>query len=169
MSHFELIFRPLTADDFTAVAAIYKQGIDTGNATFQQVVPTWEEWDKGHIKDCRLIAIAANKIAGWAALSAVSGRAVYAGVAEVSIYIASDFRGQKIGTMLLDKLIAESEKAGFWTLQAGIFPENIPSLSLHEQSGFRKIGYRERIGNMNGKWRDTVLMERRSKHIGIDE
>jgi L-amino acid N-acyltransferase YncA len=169
MSHHEIIFRPIIANDFTTVADIYKQGINSGNATFQQEIPTWEEWDKGHIKDCRLIAIADNKIAGWAALSAVSGRAVYAGVAEVSIYIASDFRGQKIGTMLLDKLIVESEKAGFWMLQASIFPENIPSLTLHEQSGFRKVGYRERIGKMNGKWRHTILMERRSNYIGVDE
>jgi L-amino acid N-acyltransferase YncA len=109
-----------------------------------------------------------NEIVGWAALTAVSGRCVYAGVAEVSVYISNNYRGQKIGTKLLDKLIAESENEKLWTLQAGIFPENIASLKIHEDLGFRKIGHREKIGKMNGIWRDTVLLERRSKVIGID-
>ena len=161
-------FRPMTAEDWTSVAEIYKQGIETGNATFQQEIPTWDDWNNGHIKSCRIIAEINNEIVGWAALIAVSGRCVYAGVTEVSVYIANKYRGQKIGTKLLDKLIIESENEKLWTLQAGIFPENFTSLKIHEELGFRKIGHREKIGKMNGIWRDTVLLERRSKLIGID-
>ncbi len=161
-------FRPMTADDWTNVAEIYKQGIETGNATFQQEIPTWDDWNNGHIKSCRIISEINNEIVGWAALTAISGRCVYAGVAEVSVYIANKYRGQKIGTKLLDKLIIESENEKLWTLQAGIFPENFASLKIHEELGFRKIGHREKIGKMNGIWRDTVLLERRSKLIGID-
>ena len=168
MNNLEIVFRPIKADDWEIVAAIYKQGIETNNATFQQQIPTWNEWDNRHLKNCRIIASIDNKIAGWAALSPVSTRCVYAGVAEVSVYVANNFRGQHIGKMLLDKLIIESEKENLWTLQAGIFPENIPSLIIHEKAGFRKVGYRENIAKMNGKWRDTVLMERRSKNIGLD-
>lgn len=158
----------MTADDWTNVAEIYRQGIETGNATFQQEIPTWDEWNNGHIKSCRIVAEIDNEIVGWAALSAVSGRCVYAGVAEVSVYVANKYRGQKIGTKLLEKLITESENEKLWTLQASIFPENIASLKIHEEHGFRKIGHREKIGKMNGIWRDTVLLERRSRIIGID-
>lgn len=158
----------MKAADWTNVAEIYRQGIETGNATFQQEIPTWDDWNNGHIKSCRIVAEIDNEIVGWAALTAVSGRCVYAGVAEVSVYISNKYRGQKIGTKLLDKLIAESENEKHWTLQAGIFPENIASLKIHEELGFRKIGHREKIGKMNGIWRDTVLLERRSKVIGID-
>lgn len=161
-------FRPMTADDWTNVAEIYRQGIETGNATFQQETPTWDDWNNGHIKSCRFVAVIENEIVGWAALTAVSARCVYAGVAEVSVYISHKYRGEKIGTKLLDKLISESENEKLWTLQAGIFPENIASLKIHEELGFRKIGNREKIGKMNGSWRDTVLLERRSKVIGID-
>ncbi|MFC5624059.1 GNAT family N-acetyltransferase [Algoriphagus winogradskyi] len=164
----KLIYRPMTADDWTNVAEIYRQGIETGNATFQQEIPTWDEWNNGHIKSCRIVAEIDNEIVGWAALSAVSGRCVYAGVAEVSVYVANKYRGQKIGTKLLEKLITESENEKLWTLQASIFPENIASLKIHEEHGFRKIGHREKIGKMNGIWRDTVLLERRSRIIGID-
>lgn len=164
----EMIFRPMTADDWMSVAEIYRQGIETGNATFQQEIPTWDDWDNGHIKSCRIVAVMQNEIVGWAALTAVSGRCVYAGVAEVSVYVSNKYRGQKIGTKLLNKLITESENEKLWTLQAGIFPENIASLKIHEELGFRKIGHREKIGKMNGIWRDTVLLERRSKIIGID-
>ncbi|MCI1265040.1 MAG: GNAT family N-acetyltransferase [Saprospiraceae bacterium] len=164
----KIIFRPMKAADWTNVAEIYRQGIETGNATFQQEIPTWDDWNNGHIKSCRIVAEIDNEIVGWAALTAVSGRCVYAGVAEVSVYISNNYRGQKIGTKLLDKLIAESENEKLWTLQAGIFPENIASLKIHEDLGFRKIGHREKIGKMNGIWRDTVLLERRSKVIGID-
>lgn len=160
-------FRFMEVNDWESVAQIYKEGLETGNSTFQQEVPTWEDWDKGHLTVCRLIAEHEQKIVGWAALSPVSSRCVYAGVAEVSVYVSAKHRGNKIGSQLLNKLIQESEKNGFWTLQAGIFPENIPSIKIHEDLGFRKIGYREKIGNMNGIWRDTLLLERRSKVIGI--
>lgn len=163
-----IYFRPMTADDWPIVAEIYKQGIETGNATFQQDIPTWDNWDKGHIKSCRIVALLENEIIGWAALSAVSGRSVYAGVAEVSVYISNKHRGKKIGTKLLDKLIGESEKNNLWTLQAGIFPENKASLRIHEELAFRNIGYREKIGKMKGIWRNTILLERRSKKVGIE-
>lgn len=164
----EIIFRPMTEDDWKSVSEIYKQGIDTGNATFQQEIPSYTDWDSAHLKSCRLLAIKENEIVGWAALTPVSGRCVYAGVAEVSVYVSDKYRGHKIGYKLLEKLINESESEKLWTLQAGIFPENIASLKIHEKLGFRKIGYRERIGKMKGIWRDTVLLERRSKLIGID-
>jgi phosphinothricin acetyltransferase len=163
----ELFFRDMTAGDWTSVAEIYKQGIENGNATFQQDIPTWDDWNEGHIKSCRIVAFIDNKIIGWGALTAVSRRPVYSGVAEVSVYISDKYRGQKIGTKLLERLIAESEKEKFWTLQAGIFSENIPSLKIHKELGFRKIGHREKIGKMNGIWRDTILLERRSKITGI--
>ncbi len=164
----ELLFRPMTADDWTSVAEIYKQGIETGNATFQQDIPTLEEWDNGHIKSCRIVATTTGEIAGWAALSAVSSRCVYVGVAEVSVYISDKFRGQKVGTKLLERLIEESEKNNFWMLQAGIFPDNKASLKMHENLGFRTVGYREKVGKMNHVWRDTILLERRSKKTGVD-
>ncbi len=163
----EIVFRPMTADDWKNVSEIYGQGIETGNATFQQEIPTYTDWDNGHLKNCRIVAIKDNEVAGWAALTPVSGRCVYAGVAEVSVYVAYKNRGHKIGHKLLEKLIIESENEKLWTLQAGIFPENIASLKIHEALGFRKIGHRERIGQMNGIWRDTILLERRSKLIGI--
>lgn len=157
----------LSAEHWTSVKAIYESGIATGNATFQTTAPEWEEWDKGHVTSCRLIAIEDNQILGWAALSAVSGRCVYAGVAEVSVYVHPDARGKGVGHQLLQALITESEENGFWTLQAGIFPENTSSIHIHEKNGFRIIGRREKIGQMNGKWRDTLLLERRSHTIGI--
>jgi L-amino acid N-acyltransferase YncA len=160
--------KPLKQEDWPYVAEIYRQGIETGNATFQKEVPNWESWDSGHLKTCRIIAFIDNEILGWAALTLVSGRCVYAGVAEVSVYVASQFKGQKIGTKLLKSLISESESEGFWTLQAGIFPENLASLKLHENLGFRKVGFREKIGKMNGIWRDTILLERRSKIAGTE-
>jgi L-amino acid N-acyltransferase YncA len=164
----EIKFRPMTADDWAAVADIYGQGIETGNATFQQTIPTWDDWDSGHLESCRIVAVIEGEIVGWAALTAVSGRCVYAGVAEVSIYVGNKHRGQQIGTKLLDKLIVESENEKIWTLQAGIFPENTASLKIHEALGFRQIGRREKIGKMNEVWRDIMLLERRSKIIGID-
>ena len=149
------------------VKTIYESGIATGNATFQTSAPSWEEWDKAHTQTCRLVAIENDIVLGWAALTPVSGRCVYAGVAEVSVYIGEPARGKGIGSKLMQLLITESEDHGFWTLQAGIFPENIASIRLHEQNGFRQVGYREKIGQMNGIWRNTVLMERRSKIIGV--
>lgn len=168
MNQLKLTIRQITPDDWPIVAEIYKQGIETGDATFQQEIPSWMDWNNTHLKNCRIVALVNGEIAGWAALTAVSSRCVYAGVAEVSLYIANNYRGQKVGTSLLEQLIIESEKENLWTLQAGIFPENIPSLIIHERAGFRKIGYRERIGKMNNIWRDTILMERRSNNIGLD-
>ena len=159
--------RPLLTVHWDQVKAIYESGIATGNATFQTSAPSLEDWDLAHSKVCRLVAAEQDLILGWAALTPVSGRCVYAGVAEVSIYVAEAARGKGIGTQLLQSLIRESEAHGFWTLQAGIFPENTASILLHERQGFRQIGYREKIGQMNGLWRDTVLLERRSKIVGI--
>jgi phosphinothricin acetyltransferase len=153
--------------DWEAVKQIYEEGIATGNATFQQQAPDWEEWNKDHLPFSRIIAKEDGAILGWAALTPVSGRCVYAGVAEVSVYVSDKARGKGLGKKLLQKLIEESEANNIWTLQAGIFPENIASIKIHEACGFRTLGTRERIGQMNGRWRDTILMERRSKIIGI--
>lgn len=150
--------------DWNRVAEIYAEGIKTKIATFQSTVPTWEEWNKEHCEDSRLVARADDTIFGWAALSPVSGRCVYAGVAEVSIYVDKQYQGQRVGTVLLEELIKRSEKSGYWTLQSGIIKENVFSLNLHKKCGFREIGYREKLGQMdNGKWHDVVLVERRSK------
>ncbi|SMB91863.1 GCN5-related N-acetyltransferase [Hymenobacter roseosalivarius DSM 11622] len=157
-----------TAAHWPAVAAIYTQGIATGNATFETQSPSWEAWDAGHLAHSRLVAADANgNVLGWAALSAVSGRCVYGGVAEVSVYVADAARGQGVGRQLLSALVAESEKNGIWTLQAGIFPENTASIRLHETQGFRVLGRRVRIGRLSGAWRDTVLLERRSAVVGV--
>jgi L-amino acid N-acyltransferase YncA len=157
---------PLTADHWEAVRSIYSEGIATGNATFQQTVPDWEEWDAGHLQACRLVARSEQEIVGWAALSPVSRRAVYRGVAEVSIYVAESARGRGIGARLMTGLISDSEAEGIWTLQAGIFPENTSSIALHARAGFRIVGTRSRLGCMNGRWRDVVLLERRSLIAG---
>jgi phosphinothricin acetyltransferase len=146
-----------------AVKNIYAEGIATGHATFQTAIPSWEEWNEAHVKTCRLVAIEDNIVLGWAALTPVSGRCVYAGVGEVSVYVSAAARGKGVGKLLLQALINSSEENNFWTLQAGIFPENKASVKLHEQSGFRIIGSREKIGQMKGIWRDTLLLERRSK------
>lgn len=163
----DYIIEEMKASDWTQVAEIYTEGINTKIATFQSAVPSWDEWNKGHCESCRLVARAGDTILGWAALSPVSSRCVYAGVAEVSIYIGKHYQGQKVGTTLLEKLIELSEKNGYWTLQSGIIKENTSSLNLHKKCGFREIGYRERLGKMdNGKWHDVVLVERRSKLVG---
>ena len=151
-----------------AVKKIYEEGIATGNATFQTNSPKWQEWDAAHVETCRFVAIENDEVVGWAALTAVSGRCVYAGVAEVSVYVAGNVRGKKIGSALLQVLVSESEKNGFWTLQSGIFPENKPSIVMHEKSGFRIVGYREKIGKMKDVWRDNVFLERRSAVVGVD-
>lgn len=149
------------------VEAIYLAGIATGNATFTTSAPSWDEWDKGHLAHSRLVALdEARQVLGWAALSPVSGRCVYGGVGEVSVYVATDARGKGVGRALLAQLVAESEQNGMWTLQAGIFPENTASVKLHEAFGFRTVGYRERIGQLHGSWRDTLLFERRSAVVG---
>ena len=164
----EIHIRLMTAADWEEVATIYGQGIATGNATFEQEVPDWETWDKGHLQVCRLVAVSGAALMGWASLSAVSARKVYAGVAEVSVYVGAQYRGQKTGSLLLSALIEASETAGFWTLQAGIFPENTVSLEMHRKAGFRELGYREKIGMMKGLWRDTILLERRSTITGME-
>jgi L-amino acid N-acyltransferase YncA len=149
------------------VSKIYAEGLSTGNATFQTTVPAWEEWDKAHVANSRLVAVENNEVLGWAALTPVSGRCVYAGVAEVSVYVAAAARAKGVGKKLLQELIEESEKNNFWTLQAGIFPENEGSVKIHLNNGFRIIGSREKIGEMNGVWRDTLLLERRSTKVGL--
>lgn len=158
--------RAMTPEDWPVVRTIYEEGIATGNATFQACAPTWAEWDTGHIQECRLVVADGNRILGWAALSRVSSRRVYAGVAEVSIYVAAAARGRSLGRQLLEYLVQQSEQHGFWTLQAGIFPENTASIALHQGCDFRVVGTRERLGEMHGRWRDVWLLERRSSTIG---
>ena len=156
---------PMREGDWPAVRAIYEEGIATGQATFETEAPSWETWNADHLVTGRLVARNRGQVVGWAALSPVSGRCVYAGVAEVSVYVAEKARGQGIGTALLQALIIDSEEAGIWTLEAGIFPENRASLALHKACGFRQVGYRERLGQLNGLWRNVILMERRSPQI----
>jgi L-amino acid N-acyltransferase YncA len=158
--------RPLVPLDWPSVRAIYLEGIATGNATFETEAPEWAEWDAKHLRDARLVAVADGRVAGWAALSPVSSRCVYAGVAELSIYVAAAVRGRGVGKSLLHALVRESEAKGFWTLQTGIFPENQASLALHKKCGFRIVGRRERIGQMGGRWRDVFFLERRSQTAG---
>jgi len=152
---------------YEQVVQIYAEGLETGTATFETKIPNWEAWDASHHNFGRIAILENEKMLGWATLSAVSKRAVYAGVAEVSIYVAQDSRGKGVGKKLLTALILESEKNNIWTLQAGIFKENIASINLHLKCGFRKIGFREKVASRNGIWYDNVIMERRSKLIGI--
>jgi L-amino acid N-acyltransferase YncA len=156
-------FRP---DDWAQARAIYLEGIATGNATFETDAPSWEKWDAGHLKKCRLVARASDRILGWAALSPVSDRCVYGGVAEVSVYVGAGARGMGVGGRLLEALVRGSEQAGIWTLQAGIFPENETSLAIHARCGFREVGTRERLGKLGGTWRNVTLLERRSAVVG---
>jgi phosphinothricin acetyltransferase len=158
----------MSAEDWEQVRAVYLEGIATGHATFETQAPAWEEWNARHLPYSRLVARDGETVKGWAALSPVSSRFVYAGVAEISVYVGQSHRGEGIGKALLDALISDSENNGIWSLQAGIFPENSRSITMHKQSGFREVGKRERIGKMNGIWRDTVLLERRSKVVGAD-
>lgn len=160
-------FDKMLLENWEAIKQIYEEGIATGQATFQQQAPEWDEWNNDHLKHSRIVARENGQVLGWAALTAVSGRCVYAGVGEVSVYVSTKARGKGLGKQLLQKLIEESEANNVWTLQAGIFPENIASVKIHEDCGFRVVGRRERIGQMNGVWRDTILMERRSKIIGV--
>lgn len=168
MGPIHLVICEMSAENWSAVAEIYKEGIETGMATFETAVPSWDEWNRAHVPTCRLLAKNGENTLGWAALSPVSSRCVYGGVAEVSVYVAKNARGLGVGERLMSELIKASEMEGYWTLQSGIFPENLPSIRLHEKAGFRRIGYRERIGKHDGVWKDNVLMERRSKLIGND-
>ena len=171
---------PMPPELWPVVREIYREGIATGNATFETELPDWEKWDSSHRKDCRLVALEPFekdaelvipldqvKVLGWAALSPVSMRRVYAGVAEVSVYVAAAARGRGVGKALLQALVQESERNGIWTLQAGIFPENAGSITLHESCGFRKIGVRRCIGKLGDAWRDVLLLERRSETVGV--
>jgi phosphinothricin acetyltransferase len=155
--------RAMEPSDWPAVRTIYEQGIATKQATFESTPPSWEEWDAGHLVDLRLVAEDDDQVVGWAALSPVSRRACYAGVAEGSVYVAEEARSRGVGTALLTRLVAEADEAGFWTLQTSIFPENVASIALHRRCGFRVVGTRERIAQLDGAWRDTVLMERRAR------
>jgi len=160
------VIEPMQASDWDSVRAIYLAGIATGNATFETTAPEWAEWDAKHLPKCRLVARANGAVIGWTALSPVSARKVYAGVVEESVYIAEAAQGQGVGKALLSTVVAESEKVGIWTIQTSIFPENVGSLVLHKSCGFREVGYRERIGQMNGIWRSTIFLERRSQVTG---
>jgi L-amino acid N-acyltransferase YncA len=158
--------RELTQADWPQVQRIYEEGIATGNATFDTEAPEWAAWDRGHLPGHRLVATLDGRVVGWAALSPVSERCCYAGVAEVSVYVAGAAAGQGVGRALLDELVRRAEAAGIWTVQAGVFPENTASLALHRGCGFRTVGVRERLGQLDGRWRDVVLLERRSPLIG---
>ena len=168
---------PMLPEDWDEVRRIYEEGIATGQATFETKAPTWEAWDAAHLREPRLAArhpgerakveqASKGGLLGWAPLSRVSDRCVYAGVAEVSVYIDAAARGRGVGRALLGALIEGSERQGIWTLQAGIFPENIASIELHRRCGFRELGRRERLGKMGGVWRDVMLYERRSRSAG---
>jgi L-amino acid N-acyltransferase YncA len=162
-----LVVQPLEESHYEVVVQIYREGIATGNATLQTETPDWPTWHAGHILHSRLVAFSQGEVAGWAALTPVSGRCVYRGVAEVSVYIGEKYRGRGVGKLLLEELIRASEENGIWTLQAGIFKENKASLALHLKSGFREVGIREKIGQLNGTWRDVYLLERRSSVVGV--
>ena len=155
----------LRADDWPAVRAILEAGIATGDATFETVAPAWPAWDAGHLADHRLVARLDGRVVGWTALAPVSDRCAYAGVAEDSIYVAPDAQGRGIGSALLTAVVASAEQGGIWTVQTGIFPENQASVRLHEACGFRVVGVRERLGRLHGRWRDVLLLERRSPVI----
>jgi L-amino acid N-acyltransferase YncA len=155
--------RAMRIEDWPAVKAIYEQGIATRQATFETEAPSWEDWDAGHLAAPRLIAEESGAVVGWAAVSPVSRRLCYAGVVEESVYVAEEARGRGVGRALLERLCADADAAGIWTIQTSIFPENVASIELHRRCGFRVVGTRERIAQLDGVWRDTVLMERRSK------
>ncbi|MGS0496554.1 N-acetyltransferase family protein [Pseudoalteromonas mariniglutinosa] len=162
-----MLIRTFEQTDYPCVKTIYQQGIDTGNATFQLTAKSWDEWNTSMHSHSRLVAVENNKVIGWAAISPISNREVYSGVAEVSVYVGLEAQGKGVGQKLLSHLVLESELNNIWMLQAAIFPENISSIKLHANNGFRQLGIREKLGKMNDTWRDVVLMERRSKFVGI--
>ncbi|WP_319005479.1 GNAT family N-acetyltransferase [Metabacillus litoralis] len=155
-------------EDWKYVKNIYLEGIATKNATFQKESPSWKQWDEAHINDCRLVAKIKGEVIGWAALSPISTRPVYSGVAEVSVYVCRHKKGLGIGSLLIKSLIEQSEESGFWMLQSGIFPENYSSIHIHKKYGFREVGIRKKIAKLDGKWRDVVLLERRSTKVGTN-
>ena len=158
----------MTAADWPRVKAIYEEGIATGHATFETQAPSWEGWKGKFLPQLLLVSEVDGEVLGWAGLSPVSDRCVYGGVAEVAVYVAPEAQGEGVGTLLLNALVEASEEKGLWTLQAGIFPENVGSVRLHEKCGFRIVGKRERLGKMKGVWRDVLLLERRSTRVGAD-
>jgi L-amino acid N-acyltransferase YncA len=155
----------MRAADWSGVAAVYAEGIATGDATFETEVPGWKEWNAAHLVEHRFVALQDEAVVGWVAASPVSGRCVYRGVVEESVYVAERSRGRGVGRLLLQRLIASTEASGVWTIETGIFPENVASLALHESCGFRRVGVRERLGSLDGRWRDVVLLERRSPAV----
>ncbi|HEX3560799.1 MAG TPA: GNAT family N-acetyltransferase [Pyrinomonadaceae bacterium] len=163
------VIEKMRPEHWRQARAIYLEGVATGHATFETEAPDWERWDAAHLAFARFVALAEDgRVAGWAALGPVSSRKVYAGVAEVSVYVGEGFRGEGVGRALLAALVGESEANGVWTLQAGVFPENAASIALHLACGFREVGRRERVGRLGEVWRDTVLLERRSRVVGVD-
>jgi L-amino acid N-acyltransferase YncA len=158
--------RSMTAADWPAVEAIYAEGIATGDATFETAPPSWEEFDAGRLAEQRIVAVDDGAIVGWAALSPTSSRACYAGVVEHSVYVAERARGRGVGRALMEALVLRADEGGLWTIQTSIFPENTASVALHERVGFRVVGRRERIAKLDGVWRDTLLLERRSRQVG---
>lgn len=164
----EFIINSMGDGDWDQVRAIYLEGVATGQASFETEAPGWEQWDAGHLKECRLVARSGDRILGWAALSPTSKREVYAGVAEVSVYVAAEARGHRVGGALMRALVEASERSGVWTLQSSVFPENQASVALHLKHGFRELGRRERIARLHGAWRDTIIFERRSRIVGVD-
>ena len=160
-----IIIRNLTENDYPEVKEIYQQGMNTKNASFELVAPDWDYWNNKFLKDFRLVAVEENKVVGWIALMAISPRKVFEGVCEESVYIHTDYFGKGIAKLLMEAMIKLSEENNIWMMQAGIFPENIASIELHKKYGFREVGYREKIGKMEGAWRNVVLFERRSKKI----
>ena len=162
-----ITIRPFVKSDFPSVKGIYQQGIDSGEATFQEQAKDYDVWNESLLPSCRLVYESNRQIIGWAALSSASNRCVYSGIAEVSVYVSSNSQGLGVGNSLLKALIKASEEEGIWTLQAGIFPENKASIHIHSKNGFKVLGIREKLGQMNGIWRDIVFMERRSKVVGL--
>jgi L-amino acid N-acyltransferase YncA len=165
-----VVIRPMAPGDASQVLAIYQAGLDGGQASFETLAPRWEEFDAARLPGHRHVAAdaATGRVVGWVAASAVSSRRVYAGVIEHSVYVNPAHHGRGVGSALLAALIASTEAAGIWTIQSGVFPENITSLRLHQRAGFRVVGTRERVGRHHGRWRDTVLIERRSRVVGLD-
>jgi L-amino acid N-acyltransferase YncA len=160
-----VVIRDLEERDWPAVAAIWAEGIATGSATFETEVPSWEEFDRTRLPGERLVAVDGGEVVGWATLSPTSSRECYAGVAENSVYVTAAGRGRGIGRALLDALLVRADAAGIWTIQTSVFPENEASLALHERVGFRVVGRRERIAKLDGVWRDTLFLERRSSDV----
>jgi phosphinothricin acetyltransferase len=161
-------FIAVTEENYPELVQIYQQGIATGMATFETSAPSYEDWDQAHLPFGRILAVENDQVLGWASLAKVSDRCVYGGVAENSIYVTPSAQGKGVGTKLLNKLIDISEANGIWTLQCGIMRANKASIALHEKCGFRIIGYREKIGKLQGVWKDNIILERRSTKVGVD-